>query len=92
LLAWKDAPNDQTIRALTAVRTIVADIPILDAPALRGELDELSKDFGGRGAVYWPFRVALSGEKASPDPTDIASVIGRDEVLGRIDVALRKLS
>lgn len=97
LLAWKEAPNDQTIRALTAVRTIVADIPVLDAPALRSELDELAKDYGdpgervSRGAVYWPFRVALSGEKASPDPTDIASVIGREESLERIDIALKKL-
>ncbi|MEK7194788.1 MAG: glutamate--tRNA ligase [Patescibacteria group bacterium] len=92
LLAWKEAPNDQTVRALTAVRTIVADIPVLDAPALRSELDELSKDYGGRGAVYWPFRVALSGEKASPDPTGIASVIGREETLERINLALRKLA
>ncbi len=41
----------------------------------------------GRGAVLWPFRVALSGRERSPDPFLIAGVLGKEETLRRISAA-----
>jgi len=41
----------------------------------------------GRGAVLWPLRYALSGRDKSPDPFLIASIIGRESTLARIDDA-----
>lgn len=38
----------------------------------------------GRGEVLWPMRVALSGQKQSPDPFTIASIIGKVETLKRL--------
>ena len=46
----------------------------------------------GRGAVLWPLRYALSGRDKSPDHFFIASVIGKDATLARIDRALQKVS
>jgi glutamyl-tRNA synthetase len=60
---------------------------------LRGELDELAKNKfeKDRGAVYWPFRVALSGRKFSPDPVDILQSIGKEEALQRVQKAIESL-
>ena len=44
----------------------------------------------GKGEVLWPLRVALTGQEKSPDPFVSASVLGREESLRRIDVALKK--
>jgi glutamyl/glutaminyl-tRNA synthetase len=46
----------------------------------------------GRGSVLWPMRFALSGRDTSPDPFQIASVIGKDETLSRIQRAKDALS
>ena len=46
---------------------------------------------GGRGEIYWPFRVALSGKKASPGGPEIAGVLGKEETLRRVGIALDKL-
>lgn len=44
----------------------------------------------GRGVVLWPLRVSLSGQANSPDPVEIMEVLGKDESLRRIDIALQK--
>ncbi len=41
----------------------------------------------GRGNVLWPLRVALSGQEKSPDPFTLAEVLGKEEVLARIQTA-----
>ncbi len=41
----------------------------------------------GRGNVLWPLRYALSGREKSPDPFMIASILGKDNTLTRIEVA-----
>jgi glutamyl-tRNA synthetase len=36
------------------------------------------------GDVFWPVRVALSGEQASPSPAELLWVFGKDESLKRL--------
>ncbi len=38
----------------------------------------------GRGAVLWPFRVALTGLERSPDPFTVAAILGKKETMARI--------
>ena len=45
-----------------------------------------------RGEVLWPLRVALSGQAASPDPIEIMGVIGKEESLKRIEIAIQACS
>jgi glutamyl/glutaminyl-tRNA synthetase len=45
----------------------------------------------GRGDVLWPLRVALTGQDKSPDPFVSAAILGKDEALKRIDLAVKKL-
>ena len=45
----------------------------------------------GRGKVLWPLRYALTGREKSPDPFTVASIIGKEVALRRIDAALQTL-
>ena len=45
----------------------------------------------GRGKVLWPLRYALTGREKSPDPFTVASIIGKEAALRRIDAALQTL-
>ena len=45
----------------------------------------------GKGDVLWPLRVALSGREKSPDPFTLAAILGEEETLARITVALGML-
>ena len=42
----------------------------------------------GRGQVLWPLRFALSGREKSPDPFQLASILGKAEALRRITFAI----
>jgi glutamyl-tRNA synthetase len=52
---------------------------------------EEAKGKGGRGAVLWPLRYALSGQERSPDPFTLISILGREESRSRITAALAAL-
>ncbi len=43
----------------------------------------------GKGTVLWPLRSALSGSETSPGPFEIASAIGKEETLKRLNHALK---
>lgn len=93
LLGWKNKSDKEVADALFAVKEILIglDWNNFRPQDLRQKLDELSKKFNDRGVVYWPFRVALTGRKASPDPVDVLIVLGKEKTLKRIDVAMDKL-
>jgi len=44
------------------------------------------------GDVLWPLRVALTGLEKSPPPFDVASILGKEKTLARINAAIDKLS
>ncbi len=46
----------------------------------------------GKGDVLWPFRVAVTGKEKSPDPFMSSYILGKDESLKRISLALEKLN
>lgn len=74
----------ETIKALPkgvsseAVKEAI--MPLADAEEAKGK--------GGRGAVLWPLRYALSGQDRSPDPFTIISIIGPKDAVSRIEAAL----
>lgn len=45
----------------------------------------------GRGNVLWPLRVALSGKERSPDPLSLCDILGKTEVLRRLEGAVALL-
>ncbi|HUY05405.1 MAG TPA: glutamate--tRNA ligase family protein [Candidatus Paceibacterota bacterium] len=61
-----------------------AFMPLADA--------EEAKAKGGRGAVLWPLRYALSGAERSPDPFTLISILGAEEALSRVRKAIAILA
>lgn len=45
----------------------------------------------GKGSVLWPLRFALTGAERSPDPFEVAGILGKNETCSRIQSALRHL-
>ena len=78
----------KTPQYLIAIRARLATLPEgeFTAAGVRQRIWPLA-EAEGRGAVLWPFRVALSGRDQSPDPFILAEILGRTETLKRIDYA-----
>lgn len=85
---------DLTKEALKAVLELLEGLPaLLPAEAVKMALMPLAdaeeaKGKGGRGAVLWPTRYALSGAERSPDPFTLISILGTMEATSRIRAAL----
>lgn len=92
LLRWKNEALPDVKIILEKVFSTFKNVAEADfSPELiKTKLDDLASEFG-RGQVFWPIRVALSGKSASPDPISIAGVLGREEVLRRIKIALDRM-
>jgi len=94
LLRWKDSSLEDVKRSLEMSKKIIEnhDFKIENSKeALRLLLDDAGKILDNRGLIYWPLRVALSGKDKSPDPVEIAFVLGRESTLRRIEDALVKI-
>jgi len=46
----------------------------------------------GRGSVLWPMRYALSGRDKSPDPFVLAEILGKKELINRLQYAIEKIN
>ncbi|MDP3697084.1 MAG: glutamate--tRNA ligase [Candidatus Taylorbacteria bacterium] len=92
LLKWKKFSLEDSKKSLEKVKEIISNHDFKNKDELREKLDDLAKEIGdpatgsgqGRGLVYWPLRVALTGKDKSPDPIDIAYVLGKEKTLERV--------
>ncbi len=91
LLQWKNDPDvtlakPRLAKAAELLKTAAFSSPDTIKAALWGYAEEV-----GKGELFWPLRVALSGRKQSPDPFTIAYIIGLEETLLRISAACDKI-
>lgn len=92
LLIWKGSTKEQVRGALDAIIRIFKETEAgKDKDELRKALDNLGTQLNNRGLAYWPLRVALTGKEKSPNPVDVAYVLGKEESLKRINNAIKKL-
>ena len=52
----------------------------------------LAKKEVGIGAVLLPFRLSVTGVGAGPGMFDISAFLGKEEVISRIDIGLKKIT
>ena len=92
LLLWKDDAKEKTRGALEAVKEILSSVEAKDfsREKILSALEPLIAEHG-KGSVLWPLRVSLSGQKASPDPLEIAEILGKKETLRRVELGAGKL-
>lgn len=91
--ATKKAFKEDTEIILNAVAEMIADIELFSA----GNLSKIVKEWittgeMGFGRVMMPLRLALVGEMKGPDVFEIASLLGKEETIGRINFAIKFIS
>src|SRR5690606_23658193 len=87
---WKDG---DTAPRLQALHDAFASLDDWSEASLETALRGLADGLGvGAGKLIHPLRVALVGQAVSPGIFEVAVVLGRERVLGRIGRALRELA
>ena len=86
LLIWKEASKETIKKNLKESFNIIKSFPENFNERITAQAEEF-----GRGEVFWPLRVALSGLKNSPPPFDLIFVLGLKESAERIKLAIEKL-
>ena len=91
LLKWKDSTEEEILRYLKRAEMLLNKISEKDwtkekiAEIIIPEAEKIKE--GDRGYLLWPFRVALTGKKASAGPFEIAEILGKEKTLQRIKKA-----
>jgi len=103
LLIFKKSDREKTVKGLedtkykilhSALRATMGrqDTNGWEAENIQKILESVVSEGGlSNGDVFWPVRVALSGEERSPSPVELAVVLGKKETIERIDRAIEKL-
>ena len=95
LLVWKKSTREDAAKKLDLVATFLKTIPEEQWTAETLEQETMrwvhQREFGV-GDVLWPMRVALSGQKNSPGPFEIAAALGKEKALSRLQAAVGVLA
>ncbi len=90
ILVWKTLREDpegleKTKGFLQEVSTLLESLSEdqWDAVGIKEQVWPLTQRIG-TGEVLWPMRVSLSGKEKSPDPFELASILGKTETLKRL--------
>ncbi|HEU5145396.1 MAG TPA: glutamate--tRNA ligase [Chryseosolibacter sp.] len=84
--------NDDVVRVFSAYRDAVAALPQLDANLAKTSLESVTAALGiSTGKVLQALRVVITGVAGGPDLMIIMEIIGKNEVVQRIDRALKTL-
>ncbi len=92
-LNW-NGKQDSSVTAthLNSLIEILASIENFETDAIKSSVMEYADKEEKRGAVLHPMRYALSGQDKSPDPFTIASILGKEETIKRLNEALKILN
>lgn len=89
-LIWKKSNKESTVKVL---ETLIERFKDLDeSQFVRAEMEQSTIEWiatteWGNGDVLWPMRYALSGEKKSPSPFELAEILGKSETVARLQKA-----
>jgi glutamyl-tRNA synthetase len=95
LLVFKKSSPEQTLKGLSSAHKVleVLEEGEWTMEKLQQVLDAtLAAESLNPGDLFWPVRVALSGNSASPSPVELLEALGKTESLERIKTALVKIN
>lgn len=93
LLVWKKSDVKKISDNLAKLSEFLINLDDWSKTELEARVGEWIKENELTvGEVLWPMRVALSGQKNSPGPFEIAEVLGKEETIKRLKTAIVKLS
>ncbi len=92
-LIFKKSTPEKTLQGLKLAISTLTNLQNWQAKDISDALAQEASEAGlSNGDVFWPVRVALTGEDFSPPPNDCAFVLGKAETLSRLNHALKKLT
>lgn len=84
--------NDEAVRFLGSFRERMEGLPEVSAPDAKKALEAATSSLGiATGRILQALRLALTGSGGGPDLMMIMEIIGKNEILARIDHALKTL-
>jgi glutamyl-tRNA synthetase len=89
-LISKKAMREETVQHLKHIKEVLSELSEFTSKKVKDALWDYATE-KGRANVLWPFRYALSGKDRSPDPFDIAEIIGKESTLERVKKAIGML-
>jgi len=92
LLRWQEMTGSDLRESLEKSKAILEKVS--DKDWTKELLEKILLETAGdkKGDLLWPLRAALTGEKKSPPPFEVAWVLGKEESLKRLNFALNKTS
>jgi glutamyl/glutaminyl-tRNA synthetase len=92
-LIFKDSTAEEARKNLETVRELLGSVAEedWDITMIKDSVMKFADTLPKRGPALHPLRYALSGREQSPDPFTIASIIGKEETLSRIEKAANGL-
>lgn len=94
MLVWRKSDAAGAKTCLTDLRSFLKNIKEgeWETKKIEEQVMAYLKEGGkGNGDYLWPMRVALTGEKASPSPFEMAWALGKNETIFKISDAISKL-
>lgn len=92
MLAWKQMTLDDTKKNLQKLLAVLEKIDEKDWNKINLEkiiIEYLKENNLKVGEYLWPMRVALSGQQASPGPFEIAEILGKEETIDKMKLAIK---
>lgn len=84
--------NDDAVRVISAYQKAIEGLSSLDAITAKSILEEVTSKIGiATGKILQALRLSITGAGAGPDLMMIMEIIGKDEVVGRLNYALKML-
>ncbi len=85
--------NDDAAKVLEAYKTELKQLSSFDAATAMGTLEKVTAGLGiATGKILQALRLSITGAGTGPDLMMVMEIIGRDEVVKRIDYALQTLN
>jgi glutamyl-tRNA synthetase len=92
ILVFKKSYKEKTLQGLSLTLKSLNNLKKWNKENIQKTLNDLVlKNNLTNGDLFWPVRVAVSGLEKSPSPEEIMEILGKDESLKRIGLALHKL-
>ncbi len=93
VLIGKKMDRDSALQALKVSLVRLGELPAFTEESLEGVLRPLAEELGLKtGQLFGTLRVAVTGRTVAPPLFQTMAVLGKELCLGRIEVALAKLS
>jgi glutamyl-tRNA synthetase len=85
--------NDDAVKVLNAYKIELPKLATFDAPTAKATLEKVTSELGiGTGKILQALRLSITGAGAGPDLMMVMEIIGKDEVIKRIEYALKTLN